>query len=119
MQSLANREKAIAFCKRKFEKAAIATRTRVRFADILYNAGRTGEALDQYQAAAAAPQKTKNEAQSADAVWAHYRISALTQGEDKTASLKAIQTATNAVGRFAAAELKGVALRRKMKSVNR
>ena len=107
MQSLKNIEQAASFCKRMFEKERLSVQARVRFADILYNAGRTDDALAQYRAAAAMEKPgAKDDAAVADLEWAHYRIAELARGETRMASLKAIQASKNAVGRFAAAELK-------------
>jgi tetratricopeptide (TPR) repeat protein len=115
MKLLTNVKKETAFCDRAFQKKTYSLKTTVRFADILYAAGSRQKALAYYRAAVAVkPGKSlKDVNTAADADWAYYRISAIAKGEDAENSLKAIQRENNAVGRFAAAELKGSQLRRR------
>jgi tetratricopeptide (TPR) repeat protein len=114
MRALKNIEKPVAFSKKTLKKTQVTAPTLVRFADILYDRGRTGDALAYYERAVAAKIGTKKSTISADIEWAHYRISVLAPGQERIDSLKAIQEAKNAVGRLAAAELKSTSLRRKI-----
>jgi tetratricopeptide (TPR) repeat protein len=115
MKLLANIKKETAFCEQALRNKTISLTAAVRFADILYAAGNRQKALAYYRhAVAARPEKAPKEMKTAaDAEWAYYRIAAIAKGEDAENSLKAIQAANNAVGRFAAAELKGAQLRRR------
>jgi tetratricopeptide (TPR) repeat protein len=115
MSLLRNRDKVLQFCMQRFTKTPVTPQISVRFADILFDAGRTDDALTYYlSAVAAAKAGTKEHAMSADIEWAHYQISVLTQRDKKKAALSAIQMEKNAVGRLAAAELRGDDLRRKI-----
>jgi tetratricopeptide (TPR) repeat protein len=115
MQQLPSTTKEMAFCERAIGKLTVSTTTAVRFADILYAAGNRQKALAYYRVAVAAiPGKAQKDARTAaDAEWAYYRIAALAKGEAAENSLKAIQAENNAIGRFAAAELKGAQLRKR------
>ncbi|HYA86420.1 MAG TPA: tetratricopeptide repeat protein [Nitrospirota bacterium] len=115
MKLLTNIKKEKAFCERAIHNKTVSPTTAVKFADILYAEGNRQEALAYYRVAvAASPEKEpKNGRTAADADWALYRIATMTKGEDAEQSLKAIQEENNEIGRFAAAELKGVQLRRR------
>ncbi len=115
MKLLANIKKETAFCERAIAKTSVSPTIAVRFADILYAAGNRQKALAYYRAAVAArPGKAPRDAKTAaDTEWAYYRIAAIAKGEDSENSLKAIQAENDAIGRFAAAELKGAQLRRR------
>jgi len=107
-------DKEIQFCLQTFKKMPATPQVALRFADILYDKGRTGDALAYYKAAVATVKPGAQDRMAlADREWAHYRISVLATGEDRTASLKAIQTGKDAVNRFAAAELKETLLRKR------
>ncbi len=116
MKLLTNIGKETAFCERALQKITVSPSTAVRFADILYAAGNRQKALVYYRAAVTAkPGKAVQDAKTAaDAEWAYYRISVLAKGEDVENSLKAIQAANNAIGHFAAAELKRTQLQRRI-----
>jgi len=115
MNSLKRKEKAIAFLEQIFRKKSISSSTLVCFADELFDAGQRLKALEYYrQATMVKPAGDVKDAMAEDVEWAHYRMSVLANGRDGADALKAIQTAKNAMGRFAAAELKGADLRRKV-----
>jgi len=115
MKQLKNIDKEIRFCTQTMKKTGVTPRIAVRFADILTDAGRSHDALDYYRAAVANEKAGDNDhAISPDIEWAHFRISMLAQNEDRIASLLAIKMQKNAIGRFAAAELRGNAARRKI-----
>jgi tetratricopeptide (TPR) repeat protein len=115
MRSLKSRDRVLQFCMQTFKKTPVTPQISVRFADILFDTGRTDDALTYYlSAVAAAKAGTKEHAMLAEIEWAHYQISVLTQREKKKAALSAIQMEKNALGRLAAAELRGDDLRRKI-----
>lgn len=103
-------ETIIRFCSARIRKTGTPPQLAVRFADLLAAAGRTREALEYYRSAVAGGAGTAKSAVLSDIEWAHYQISALTRGQDRTASLKAIQTGKNALSRYAVAELRGSAM---------
>jgi len=106
----------VAFLEQALRKTAVSASTSVRAADILHDNGKPKPALAHYRAAvAAAPDPAnRDERTAADVEWAHYRISLIAGGTEGAESLKAIRAAKNAVGRLAAAELKGAELRGKV-----
>lgn len=115
MKSLKNTGKVIQFCRKTFMKTPATPQVAVRFADILFDADKPHDALEYYRAAVAAMKSMGSDhAVSPDIEWAHLRISMIAHDGDRTASLAAIQMEKNTLGRFAAAELKGNSLRRKL-----
>lgn len=116
LRSLKNKdlEQALQFCFRTFAKESAPPLIAVRFADVLYDAGRKKEALAYYQASVAdskpgAAKKTP----SADMDWAQYRIAALTRGETSLLALQELQSSKGSLGRLATAELKVRTLKEK------
>jgi len=116
MRDLRNKKEAIAFCERALKGNTASASVLVRFADILYETGVRKKALDYYRAAITTKRKVQSEQETSvgDIEWAHYRIAKIAGQRELTESLMAIQTAKNTMGRFAAAELKGSDLRRKV-----
>jgi tetratricopeptide (TPR) repeat protein len=116
MKLLTNIKKETAFCEWAMRNKSVSAATAVQFADILYAAGDRKKALAYYRVAVAArTEKAIIDVKTrADVEWAYYRIAAIAKGEDAENALKAIQTKNNAVGRFAAAELKGAQLLRRI-----
>jgi tetratricopeptide (TPR) repeat protein len=116
MRLLSNIKKETAFCERALGTTTVSATTAVRFADILYAAENRQKALAYYRVAVAARpgNALRDSKTAADVEWAYYRIAAIAKGEDSENSLKAIQAENNLIGRFAAAELKGAQLRRRV-----
>jgi len=116
MRSFKNKdlEQALQFCFRTFAKESAAPLVAVRFADVLYEAGKTKEALAYYQASVADGKPgTLNQSRTADREWAQYRIAALSRGETSLLALQELQSSKSSLGRFATAELKMRALKEK------
>jgi tetratricopeptide (TPR) repeat protein len=117
IRSLKNKdlEQALHFCFWTFAKESAAPLVAVRFADVLYDAGRTKEALVYYQAAVADIKPgTLNQSRTVDREWAQYRIAALTRGETSLLALQELQSSKGTLGRLATAELKVRALKEKV-----
>lgn len=117
MKSLRNKdlEKALQFCFRTFARKSAAPQVAVRFADVLYDAGGTKEALAYYQAAVADGKPgTLSQSRTADREWAQYRIAALGRGETSLLALQELQSSKGSLGRLAAADLKARALKEKV-----
>jgi tetratricopeptide (TPR) repeat protein len=117
MQSLKNKdlEQALRFCSQTFAKEPAAPLVAVRFADVLYDAGRTKKALVYYQAAVANINPgTSKQSRTADREWAQYRIAALAGGKTSLLALQELQSSKGSLGRLAAAELKVRALKEKV-----
>ncbi len=117
MRSLRNKdlEQTLQFCSRTFKKEPATPLVAVRFADILYDAGRAKEALAFYQAAVANVKPgAQNRSRTADSDWAQYRIASLTKGETSLSALQELQSAKGSLGRLATAELKVRALKEKV-----
>lgn len=117
MQSLKDVRKAAAFCEQAFQRTPGTPAAYARFADALYDAGRTDDALRYYQAATSARQAPvaagARNAGDADREWAFYRISRLTQGEEHTRALTTIEKGKGIAARIAAADLRENSLRTK------
>jgi len=116
MRSFKNKdlEQALQFCFRTFAKESAVPLVAVRFADVLYDAGKTKEALAYYQASVADSKPgTLNQSRTADREWAQYRIAALSRGETSLLALQELQSSKSSLGRFATAELKMRALKEK------
>jgi hypothetical protein len=110
-----DREQSILFLFRTFAKKPAAPLVAVRFADALYDTGRTKEALAYYRAAAEAMKSgSGNQSRTADKEWAQYRITALTRGETSLRALQELQSSKGALGQLATAELKVRALKEKV-----
>lgn len=107
---------AVLFLDKQFQKTPGTQAVYVRLADMLVDAGLQWQALRYYKEAVEQASKagTPEGKASSDIEWAHYRIAGLSSGEDRLRSLKLLETAKGAAGRFAAAELKGEALKRKV-----
>jgi len=115
MNSLKSKGKATAFLDQIFRKKSISPGILIRFADELFDTGQRPKALEYYrQATTVKPAQDGKDGVAEDVEWAHYRMSVIAKGRDGADSLKTIQSAKNAIGRFAAAELKGAELRRKV-----
>jgi tetratricopeptide (TPR) repeat protein len=114
MRSFKNKdlEQSLQFCFRTFVKESATPLVAVRFADVLYDAGRTKEALAYYQASVADGKPgTLNPSRTTEREWAQYRIAALGRGETSLQALQELQSSKGSLGRFAAAELKTRALK--------
>ncbi|NTW67502.1 MAG: tetratricopeptide repeat protein, partial [Nitrospirae bacterium] len=109
MRSLRNKDldQAIQFCSRTLAKESASPLVSVRFADVLFDAGRIKESLTFYQAAVADTKPgTPNQARTKDWEWAQYRIAALTRGNASLLALQELQSSKGSLGRLATAELK-------------
>jgi tetratricopeptide (TPR) repeat protein len=108
-------EQALRFCFQTFAKKPAEPLIAVRFADVLYDAGRAKEARAYYQAVVADRRPgTPDASRTADKEWAQYRIAALTRGETSLQALQGLQSSKGSLGRLAAAELKVRALKEKV-----
>ncbi len=115
MNLLKNKKKETAFLEQVLRKKSVSSGILVSFADILFDAGQSLKALEYYrQATTAKTAPERKDGTAGDLEWAHYRIAVIAKGREGHDSLQAIQTAKNAMGRFAAAALKGAELRRKV-----
>jgi len=104
---------AVDYCDRQFKKSPGTLPVYIRLADLLVETGQRTEALRYYKEAL--DQKSvPGDGLHRDREWAHYRIAELSGGAERAESLKSLRTSTGAVGRFAEAELRSAALRRKV-----
>lgn len=114
MNFLMDIRKAADYCDRLFRSSPGSATAYVRFADILFNAGRKAEALQYYRSAVGGGGPIASGAQSGkpikDLEWAYYRIAQLSKGDDALKSLKTIEPFKDTMGRFASVELRGKAL---------
>jgi predicted Zn-dependent protease len=101
------------YCDRQFKKSPGTLPVYIRLADLLVEAGQRTEAVRYYREALDQKSVPGN-GQRSEREWAHYRIAELSAGAERAESLKSLRTSTGAVGRFAEAELRSAALRRKV-----
>lgn len=104
--SLKEPQKALAFLETQFAKKEWSATAAVRFADFLYDKGKTQEALKHYASVAA--KKIDAKQVPPDVEWACYRVSLLADTKEAAEALTKITRSKNAVGRFAGADLKAM-----------
>ena len=105
----------LAFCRKIAERDSTSPAALVRFADMVFDAGKGSESLALYRRAVAKRKVPAVALQESDREWAFYRIAALTAGEERRAALASIEKDNGTTARYAAADLRGRALQEKVK----